>query len=143
MYNFRLDIYQHTILVNSVPLSFHIMISIQENVSLKPYNTFGIDAQAKYFCELKSVDQFIALTQSEFFKKERSLILGGGSNVLFRQDFNGLVIHNSILGREVVHENEESIYLKVSSGELWHDTVLHCVQNNWGGIENLSLIPGT
>jgi UDP-N-acetylmuramate dehydrogenase len=119
------------------------MISIQENVSLKSYNTFGIDAKAKYFCDIKSIDDLISLVQSEFIKKERFLILGGGSNVLFRKDFDGLVVHNSIHGRNVVHERDESIYLKVNSGEVWHDTVIYCVQNRWGGIENLSLIPGT
>lgn len=119
------------------------MISIQENASLKSYNTFGIDAKANYFCEVKSIEDLIGLVQSEFFKKERSLIVGGGSNILFRKDFDGLVIHNSILGRTIVRENDRSIHLKVNSGELWHDTVMHCVQNNWGGVENLSLIPGT
>jgi UDP-N-acetylmuramate dehydrogenase len=119
------------------------MIAVQKNVSLKSYNTFGIDAKAKYFREVKSLDDFSGLIQTELFKKERSLILGGGSNVLFRKDFDGLVIHNAILGRDVVHENDNSIDLKVHSGELWHDTVIHCVSNNWGGLENLSLIPGT
>ena len=85
------------------------MISIQENVSLKSYNSFRIDAKAKYFCEIKSIDDLIGLVQSEFFKKERFLILGGGSNVLFRIDFDGLVIHNSNLGRNVVSENDGSV----------------------------------
>jgi len=119
------------------------MISIQENASLKSYNTFGIDAKAKYLYEVKSIEDLISLVQSEFFKKERFLILGSGSNVLLTKDFDGLVVHNSILGRNVVSENDASIYLQVNSGELWHDTVMHCVQNHWGGVENLSLIPGT
>ncbi|HTH55338.1 MAG TPA: UDP-N-acetylmuramate dehydrogenase [Cyclobacteriaceae bacterium] len=119
------------------------MVAIQENISLKRFNTFGIDAKANYFCEVKSIEDLISLVQSEFFKSHRSLILGSGSNVLFRQDFKGLVVHNSIFGRNIVHQNDESIYLKINSGELWHDAVMHCVQNNWGGIENLSLIPGT
>lgn len=119
------------------------MISIQENIRLTSYNTFGINVKAKYFCEVKSIDDIIGLIQSEFFKNGRNLILGGGSNVLFTKDFDGLVIHNSLLGKNVVRENEESVHLKINSGEQWHDTVTHCVQNNWGGIENLSLIPGT
>lgn len=119
------------------------MLSILQNTSLKSFNTFGIDTKAKYFCELNSIDDLISLYQTELFKNERRLILGGGSNILFKQDFNGLVIHNSILGKEVVHETEDLVQLRVRSGELWHDTVMHCVKHNWGGVENLSLIPGT
>ena len=65
---------------------------IQENVSLKPFNTFGIDAKAKYFCEVQSIDEFISFVQTDLFKKEKRLILGGGSNVLFTKDFDGLII---------------------------------------------------
>lgn len=119
------------------------MVTIQQNISLKPFNTFGIDAKAKYFCQIKSLDDLTGLVQTEVFKNERILILGGGSNVLFTKDFDGLVLLNSLLGKEIVHENHDSVFLKVSSGELWHDTVMYCVNNNWGGIENLSLIPGT
>lgn len=119
------------------------MSNILKNVSLKPFNTFGIDVKAKYFCEIKSIDELIDLVQGDLFKREQRLILGGGSNVLFTKDFNGLVILNSILGKEVIHETDESILLEIQSGENWHSLVMHCVQNNWSGIENLSLIPGT
>lgn len=118
-------------------------MSIKENVSLKPFNTFGIDAKAKYFYEVQSTNELIDLVQTDLFKKERSLILGGGSNVLFTKDFDGLIIHNSILGRQIVNETDDSVSIQLNSGEVWHQAVMYCVENNWGGIENLSLIPGT
>ena len=118
-------------------------MTIQENVSLKPFNTFGIDAKAQYFCVVHSTDELISLVQTDLFKKEKRLILGGGSNVLFTKDFDGLVILNSVLGREIISETDDSISIRLSSGEVWHQSVMHCVENNWGGIENLSLIPGT
>jgi UDP-N-acetylmuramate dehydrogenase len=118
-------------------------MTIQENISLKQFNTFGIDAMAQYFCEVQSLDELISLVQTDLFKKERRLILGGGSNVLFTKDFDGLIVRNSILGREIIHETDDSISVKFNSGEVWHQSVLYCVENNWGGIENLSLIPGT
>src|SRR5258706_2121236 len=119
------------------------MTNILKNVSLKPYNTFGIDVKAKYFCEVKSTGELIELVQSDLFQSEQRLILGGGSNVLFTKDFNGLVVLNSILGKKIIHDTDEAVLLEVQSGENWHSLVMHCVQNNWGGIENLSLIPGT
>jgi UDP-N-acetylmuramate dehydrogenase len=119
------------------------MIVIKENTSLKPFNTFGIDAKSKYFCSLESIDQLNELIQSDLFKNERRMFLGGGSNVLFRKDFDGLIIHNGIKGIEKHNEADETILLRVASGVNWHQFVLHCVQNNWGGVENLSLIPGT
>ncbi len=119
------------------------MIAVNQNVSLKPYNTFGIDVLAKYFCEVTSSDQFQELVQADVFKNEKRIFLGKGSNVLFTKDFDGLVIHNQIQGMEVVSETDEKISLRIGSGEIWHHVVLHCVQHHWGGIENLSLIPGT
>ncbi|MBI3482403.1 MAG: UDP-N-acetylmuramate dehydrogenase [Bacteroidetes bacterium] len=118
-------------------------MNIQENISLRPYNTFGIDVKAKYFCQVKSTAELIELVQTDLFRNERRLILGGGSNILFTKDFDGIIAHNSILGKEIVHENGDTAFLEVNSGALWHNIVMHCVQNNWGGIENLSLIPGT
>ncbi len=119
------------------------MISIKEKISLKAYNTFGIDVQAKYFCSVESVEQFSELFSSDLFKNEMRIFLGGGSNMLFTKDFKGLVIHNAIHGIEKYNETEETISLRVASGVPWHQFVLHCIKNNWGGVENLSLIPGT
>jgi len=119
------------------------MIVIKENTNLKPFNTFGIEAKAKYFCSIKSEEQLRELMTTDLFKNERRIFIGGGSNILFTKDFDGLIIHNVIQGIEKQEETDESITLTVSSGVNWHQLVLHCVQNNWGGIENLSLIPGT
>ncbi|MBX2969367.1 MAG: UDP-N-acetylmuramate dehydrogenase [Cyclobacteriaceae bacterium] len=119
------------------------MIRIQENVQLKTFNTFGIRANARHFVSLNASDDLFELQQTDLFKNEPRLILGGGSNVLLTHDFNGLVIHNNLKGIKPTHETDETITLKVASGEVWHPFVMHCVQHNWGGVENLSLIPGT
>jgi UDP-N-acetylmuramate dehydrogenase len=119
------------------------MISITENVDLLPFNTFGLSARAKYFAVIRSVDQAKELFQSDIFKKHPHFILGGGSNVLLTQDFDGLVIKNELKGIETVSEDDQNIVLKVASGENWHQFVMFCVDRNYGGVENLSLIPGT
>ncbi|MCL4161185.1 UNVERIFIED_CONTAM: hypothetical protein GTU68_056887, partial [Idotea baltica] len=69
-------------------------------------------------------------------------ILGGGSNILFTKDFNGVVLKNEIMGREILHEDESEVIVRFGAGENWHEIVLHCIEQGWGGIENLSLIPG-
>lgn len=117
------------------------VIEFQRNISLKPFNTFGLDVKAASFCEVRSLlDMKQALAEAEH---DEYLILGGGSNVLLSKDYSGLVIRNSINGREILAENEDEVLLKVYSGEIWHELVMYCVDRNWGGIENLSLIPGT
>lgn len=120
------------------------MPNLQANISLLPYNTFGIDVQARWFFRVKSTTSLSELlADNGFFRSQRSLILGGGSNMLFTQDFDGLVLYNQIKGKEVLSEDENHVYVKVGAGENWHEWVLYCLQNNWGGIENLSLIPGS
>jgi UDP-N-acetylmuramate dehydrogenase len=119
------------------------MIAFKEDTSLQPFNTFGIDVNAKYFCSLNSHAQLSELVQTDLFRNERRIFLGGGSNVLFTKDFDGVVIHNAIQGIETHDETDEYITLRVSSGVNWHQFVRHCVDRDWGGIENLSLIPGT
>lgn len=123
-------------------------MQIQTNISLKKYNTFGIDVMAKYFAGFDSVD---ALGQLLQYKDERAdsqknqtpiLILGGGSNILFTKDFDGIVLKNELKGIELIKEDHEYVYVKVAAGENWHQFVLHCISNNWAGVENLSLIPG-
>jgi UDP-N-acetylmuramate dehydrogenase len=119
------------------------MRSIEENVDLFPYNTFHITANARYLVHIRSVEELIQLLSSDVFKTNKRLILGGGSNLLLTQDFDGLVMKNDIKGIEIQSEDDEHIVLRVGAGETWHQLVMHCVQYGWGGIENLSLIPGT
>jgi UDP-N-acetylmuramate dehydrogenase len=119
------------------------MTVIEENVELLPYNTFGISANARYFTIIKSVEQAKEVFASDIFKQNRTLILGGGSNLLLTGDFQGLVIKNEIRGITVIDETEDRILLHVGAGENWHELVLYCVRHDYGGIENLSLIPGT
>lgn len=119
------------------------MIKIEENVNLKAYNTFGIEAHARYFCKISTEEQLRELLSSEVYKNERHLILGGGSNILFTKDFDGLIIKVDLKGIKQQKETDDTIDINVKSGELWHNLVLYCVQHTLGGIENLSLIPGT
>ena len=119
-------------------------MQIQENRSLKKYNTFGIDVCANYFTEFNSESQ---LEEALEFNRQQTtnnklLTLGGGSNILFTKNFDGLVLKNEIKGIEVVNEDEEFIYVKAGAGENWHRFVLYCIENNFCGVENLSLIPG-
>jgi len=117
--------------------------SIQSEVNLAPFNTLHVDAKARYFLSISSASQLQSFIEEESDKYSDLFVLGGGSNVLFVQDFDGLILHIDIRGREVVKETESRVYLEVGAGENWHQTVLYCVKKGWGGIENLSLIPGT
>ena len=119
------------------------MLTIQEHVNLQHFNTFGIQAFAQYFITVNSVDDVQQFIQTPVFREQRHLILGGGSNLLLTQDFHGLVIKNNIKGIEVVQEDADHITLKAGGGENWHAFVIFCVEHHWGGIENLSLIPGS
>lgn len=119
------------------------MIKVRENVSLKEFNTFGIDAKARHFAEITSEDQLPDLVKHPLFTTSNRLVLGGGSNVLFNGDFDGLVIRCLITGKTIQSQNDDNVVLQVGAGENWHAFVMHCIKNGWGGIENLSLIPGT
>ncbi len=119
------------------------MMNIQKNFSLKNLNTFGIDVKARFFADIKSEDQLGLILSDNKFMDVPKIILGGGSNILFIQDFDGVVIKNSISGITIIQEDADSIFIKAGAGEIWHDMVLFCVEKNYGGIENLSLIPGT
>ncbi|MGG5211044.1 UDP-N-acetylmuramate dehydrogenase [Chryseobacterium sp. MIQD13] len=115
---------------------------MQENFSLKPYNTFGVDAKAKYFIEVQSLEQ---LRDSINYAKDHNLqilFLGGGSNILLTKDFDGLAIKLNLKGisEENLNENEAAVTAK--SGENWHEFVMYTLEKNYGGLENLSLIPG-
>lgn len=119
------------------------MLKIQSNVSLKPYNTFGIDATARHFATIDSEDDLKQLLQDEMYRPLDKLILGGGSNLLLTRDFDGLVIKNNISGIETLREDELHVFLRVGAGVNWHQLVMYCVERNLAGLENLSLIPGT
>lgn len=119
------------------------MITIEENVNLQPYNTFGIRANARYFCRVSSEAEFQELIRSDLYQTQRHLILGGGSNVLFTHDFDGLIIKVDLKGIRILNKTATHVTLNVSSGEVWHSLVMFCAGNQYGGIENLSLIPGT
>jgi UDP-N-acetylmuramate dehydrogenase len=119
------------------------MITIKENIDLLPFNTFKIAARARYFGVISNTADAQEVFRSEIFLRNKFLILGGGSNLLLTGDFNGLVIKNEIKGIEVVKETASHVQLKAGAGESWHDLVMYCVTRNFGGIENLSLIPGT
>ncbi len=116
---------------------------MQENINLQPYNTMGIEAHARYFLELRETAELQVFLEKKTFWEEEILILGGGSNLLFTKDFSGLVLKNAILGIEKLREDSENVWLRVGAGENWHHFVKYCVENNWGGVENLSLIFGT
>ncbi|MBL1214553.1 MAG: UDP-N-acetylmuramate dehydrogenase [Ignavibacteriae bacterium] len=119
------------------------MFNILENISLKPHNTFAVEAFAKRFVEISSAEQFKNLLQNEDLRGEELLILGGGSNILFTEDFNGLVIKNSIGGISITKETDAYVIISAGAGVIWDDLVDFCVTKNLGGIENLKLIPGT
>src|SRR5258706_1018547 len=112
-----------------------------ENFSLKKYNTFGINVYAKYFSEFNSVNQLADWLKSRN-RKTTAFILGGGSNILFTKNFDGLVLRNEIKGINIIHEDDEHVYVRAGAGENWHQFVMHCILYNLGGVENLSLIPG-
>lgn len=116
------------------------MIEIQENYSLRDLNTFGIDARAAHYAQVSQAEDVSAVLEKQL--STNVLVLGGGSNILFRQDFEGLVLDVQIGGLEVVEESDEHVVIAIGAGENWHQTVMHCIANGWGGIENLSLIPG-
>lgn len=115
---------------------------IESDVSLKNFNTFGIDVSSKLFSQAENEDHVRNVIQSTEFMRNSSLILGGGSNLLFTKNFDGIVLRNHIQGIEVIEETKEYVLVKVGGGVVWHDFVLHCIKKGWHGVENLSLIPG-
>jgi len=118
------------------------MLNVQKNKSLKPYNTFSISVDANYFAEILSEQDLLDVLKSDLVKQQNLLVLGGGSNVLFTKDFDGLVMKISIPGISSAVKGDE-IVVTAGAGVVWNDLVKYCVQNGFAGIENLSLIPGT
>ncbi|GAB4251864.1 MAG: UDP-N-acetylmuramate dehydrogenase [Vicingaceae bacterium] len=117
-------------------------MKILENISLKNLNTFGVEAKARFYSEINNVEEAVALLKTGTAQTNKILVLGGGSNVLFLNDFEGLLIKNNLKGIEVIDEDETTIELKVGAGEIWHEFVMYCIENQYCGLENLSLIPG-
>jgi UDP-N-acetylmuramate dehydrogenase len=113
-----------------------------EDINLKPYNTFGIAAKAKWFTELQTEEDALNFFKENNLAKTPHLILGGGSNILLTKDYDGHIIKNAIKGIEVTAEDSTEVNLKVGAGENWHNFVMHTVNNSFFGLENLSLIPG-
>jgi UDP-N-acetylmuramate dehydrogenase len=118
------------------------MVELKENFSIKPYNTFGIDVNTRYFAQIANHQDLFELTSTEIFRNNPHLILGGGSNMLFTDDYTGLVIYPSFGDIEIVDETESDIIIKCGSGIVWDELVQYAVEKQWGGIENLSGIPG-
>lgn len=115
---------------------------IEQNVDIKPYNTFGISVKASQFARFSTLDEL----KSIFKQKDADLpflILGGGSNLLFTQDYDGIVLKNEINGFEIVKKEGDDVYVRAGAGEVWHSFVLRTLSLNLGGVENLTLIPGS
>jgi UDP-N-acetylmuramate dehydrogenase len=115
----------------------------EQNKSLKKYNTFGLDVTADYFTSIHSIEDLMHVLQDKQFATMPKMFLGGGSNVLLTKDYRGLIIHNCLYGIEVVKRDDAFVYVKAASGEGWHDFVLYCIDKGFGGVENMSLIPGS
>jgi UDP-N-acetylmuramate dehydrogenase len=118
-------------------------MEIIKNCSLKKYNTFGLEATAKYMMEINQLDDLLEILKSNLAKTNKLYFLGGGSNILLCNDIDGIVIINKIEGIHLQSETENEVVLKVYSGTNWHQLVLYAVENKWYGIENMSLIPGS
>lgn len=116
---------------------------VQKNVSLKPYNTFGLNENAGFLAIIESIEDLDEVFMSGRFRSQKKLILGGGSNILLTRGFTGIVAKNEISGLHTLNETEEDVLVSVGAGENWHQFVLWCVERGFGGVENLSLIPGT
>lgn len=117
-------------------------MKLLQHYSLKGLNTFGLDVQAKYFYAFNSEEALKQILQDEVVLNNKLLIVGQGSNLLFLNDFEGVVLHCAINSIQVLELNEDEVFIEVGAGVLWDDLVAYCVENGWWGIENLSLIPG-
>src|SRR3954464_5752178 len=125
-----------------------LSMQLQQQVSLYPYNTFHLNATAKYFAaftSLRELQEALDIFHSQYPRdiQQNMLLLGGGSNVLFTKDIDGLVLKNEMQGIEVVDEDNSFYYIRSAAGENWHKLVMYCVEHNYAGMENLSLIPGS
>ena len=117
-------------------------MKFQKNIPIKDLNTFKIDIKCKLFCRIESTNDFLYLLNCSEFKENKSLVLGGGSNILFKEDYEGLIISNEIYGKYLIDEDIYTVTIKVGAGEDWHQFVLWFIEKGFSGIENMSLIPG-
>lgn len=115
---------------------------IERNADLKPYNTFGVSARAAVLAGFSSEAELRSLLVHPELNSLERLVLGGGSNILFTRDWPGVVLRNDIQGIEVLNEDDERVTVRAGAGVVWHDLVMHTVAQGWGGLENMSLIPG-
>ena len=115
-------------------------MTIQQNISLKKYNTFGISAKARFLCEINNLNDLAEVLRMDEYPEK--FIISGGSNMLITQDIAALVIHINLKGKEIISETEDHVILKVMAGENWHKMILWALEQNYGGLENMSLIPG-
>lgn len=113
---------------------------VEENKSLKNYNTFGIDHSARFFSEINNLEELQNILNQKL--NEHIFVLGAGSNILLTQDVDALVLHINLKGITIISETKDQVILEIMAGENWHDFVLFCLSKNYGGVENLSLIPG-
>jgi UDP-N-acetylmuramate dehydrogenase len=118
------------------------LIAIEKNKSIKKYTTFGVPVLAKYFTQFSDLKELKSVLSDKKLMEEELLILGGGSNLLFTKNFEGLVLKNNIKGISIEEENDSEVLIRSGAGENWHEFVMYCVDNDFAGVENLSLIPG-
>jgi UDP-N-acetylmuramate dehydrogenase len=118
------------------------MTSVKENWSLINYNTFKVAANTRMFVELEDIPSVIDFISGDLTKKQPCFVLGGGSNVLFTKDFDGIIVRPLIKGIHIIYEDKSNAFIKAGAGEQWDFLVAYCVAKDWGGIENLSFIPG-
>lgn len=131
------------LIANSGQIKSKKNMQVQKNTSLKQFNTFGLDTKAKYFISFQSIEDLKTIFQDEDLKSLNRLVLGGGSNMLLVNDFDGLVLKNDWKGIEIIEKQDDAVFVTAQGGEDWHEFVLWCLNHDFGGVENLSLIPGT
>lgn len=118
-------------------------MTIQKDYDLTDLSTFHVKVKVKLFCEINTEQDFLDLIQTDEYKNNQKLFIGGASNILFTKDFDGIVVCNRLKGIEITKEDTENVWIKANGGEIWHDFVLFAVNKNYWGVENLSLVPGT
>jgi len=117
-------------------------MKIENNISLMKFNTFSIDAKTDYFVTVQNENDILRLIECDIFQKNKFLILGSGSNILFAGDYHGLVINVEIMGMSIKDSNDDYLIMEVGAGVIWDDFVRTCVKSKYHGLENLALIPG-